>query len=85
MLFVVEVQETESDPVCLCGSGAKIIPLGNIGVGKVEKLSTATLSYANVLLQMERVTETINKEYFFITYSDNFIIINMMYCMLLFK
>ena len=36
-------EETESDPVCLCDSGAKIIPLWNVRVRKVEKLSKAPL------------------------------------------
>ena len=42
-LWLLGSEETESDPVRLCDSGAKIIPLGNARVGKVEKLSTRTL------------------------------------------
>ena len=39
-LWMLGSEKTESDPVCLCNSYAKIIPLGNARVGKVEKLSS---------------------------------------------
>ena len=43
-LWLLGSEKTESDPVSLCDSGAKIIPLGNArGGGGVEKLSTAPL------------------------------------------
>ena len=35
-LWLLGSEETESVPVCLCDSGAKIIPLGNARVGKPE-------------------------------------------------
>ena len=37
-LWLLGSEETESDPVCLCDNGAKIIPLWYSRVGKVEKL-----------------------------------------------
>ena len=39
-----QMRRSESDPVCLCDSGAKIIPLGNARVGKVKKWSTSNLN-----------------------------------------
>ena len=34
-LWSLGSEATESDPVCLCDSGTKIITLGNVRVGKV--------------------------------------------------
>ena len=46
-------EETESDPICLYDSGAKITPLWNARVGKVEKLSTAPLKLNKVTLTVK--------------------------------
>ena len=35
-LWLLGSEETERNPICLCDSSAKIIPLGNASVGIVE-------------------------------------------------